>query len=267
MLPRQRMPAGGAMNGKIDNWMGKRVWIIGASSGIGAACATLLLERGASVALSARHRASLELLCAGQPLAQALPLDITVPAQLHAACGQLQQQWSHIDLILVVAGGYQAMRADDFDLAAAQGLLALNVGGVFNCLEQALPWLLRQGSGGIGLVASVAGYGGLPKALAYGASKAALINLTESLYLDLHPRGIDVYQINPGFVATPLTAGNDFKMPALMTAADAAAAMLDGIERGQFHIHFPKRFTNTMRLARLLPYRAYFWLIRKVTGA
>ena len=255
------------MNGKIDNWMGKRVWIIGASSGIGAACATLLLERGASVALSARHRASLELLCAGQPLAQALPLDITVPEQLRAACGQLQQQWSHIDLILVVAGGYQAMRADDFDLAAAQGLLALNVGGVFNCLEQALPWLLRQGSGGIGLVASVAGYGGLPKALAYGASKAALINLTESLYLDLHPRGIDVYQINPGFVATPLTAGNDFKMPALMTAADAAAAMLDGIERGQFHIHFPKRFTNTMRLARLLPYRAYFWLIRKVTGA
>ncbi|MGK5013366.1 SDR family NAD(P)-dependent oxidoreductase [Janthinobacterium sp. MDB2-8] len=254
------------MNRKITNWAGKRVWIIGASSGIGAACATLLLEQGACVALSARHRASLELLCEGQPLAQALPLDITQPAQLRAVCADLQQQWTHIDLILVVAGGYQAMRADSFDLEAAQGLLALNVGGVFNCLEQALPWLLRQGCGGIGIVASVAGYGGLPKALAYGASKAALINLTESLYLDLHGRGIDVYQINPGFVATPLTADNDFKMPALMTAHDAAAAMLDGIERGQFHIHFPKRFTNTLRLARLLPYRAYFWLIRKVTG-
>ncbi|MGK5030992.1 SDR family NAD(P)-dependent oxidoreductase [Janthinobacterium sp. MDT1-19] len=254
------------MNRKITNWAGKRVWIIGASSGIGAACASLLLEQGACVALSARHRASLELLCEGQPLAQALPLDITQPAQLRAVCADLQQQWPQIDLILVVAGGYQAMRADSFDLKAAQGLLALNVGGVFNCLEQALPWLLRQGSGGIGIVASVAGYGGLPKALAYGASKAALINLTESLYLDLHGRGIDVYQINPGFVATPLTADNDFKMPALMTAHDAAVAMLDGIERGHFHIHFPKRFTNTLRLARLLPYRAYFWLIRKVTG-
>ena len=254
------------MNRKISSWAGKRVWVIGASSGIGAACATLLLEQRACVALSARHRASLELLCQGQPLAQALPLDITEPAQLRAVCAQLQQQWTHIDLILVVAGGYQAMRADSFDLEAAQGLLALNVGGVFNCLEQALPWLLRQGSGGIGIVGSVAGYGGLPKALAYGASKAALINLTESLYLDLHGRGIDVYQINPGFVATPLTADNDFKMPALMTAHDAAAAMLDGIERGQFHIHFPKRFTNILRLARLLPYRAYFWLIRKVTG-
>ncbi|MGK5046003.1 SDR family NAD(P)-dependent oxidoreductase [Janthinobacterium sp. GB4P2] len=254
------------MNRKITSWAGKRVWIIGASSGIGAACATLLLEQGASVALSSRHRASLEQLCEGQPLAQAWPLDITQPVQMRAVCADLQQQWTHIDLILVVAGGYQAMRADSFDLEAAQGLLALNVGGVFNCLEQALPWLLRQGCGGIGIVASVAGYGGLPKALAYGTSKAALINLTESLYLDLHGRGIDVYQINPGFVDTPLTADNDFKMPALMTAHDAAAAMLDGIERGQFHIHFPKRFTNTLRLARLLPYRAYFWLIRKVTG-
>ena len=254
------------MNGKISNWAGKHVWIIGASSGIGAACATLLLEQGACVALSARHRASLEQLCEGQPLALALPLDITQPAQLRAAGAQLAQQWLHIDLILVVAGGYQAMRADDFDLEAAQSLLALNVGGIFNCLDVALPWLLRQGRGGIGIVASVAGYGGLPKALAYGASKAALINLTESLYLDLHRRGIDVYQINPGFVATPLTAGNDFTMPALMTAPDAAAAMLDGIARGRFHIHFPKRFTNTLRLARLLPYRAYFWLIRKVTG-
>lgn len=254
------------MNRKIDSWVGKRVWIIGASTGIGAACATLLLEQGASVALSARHRDKLEHLCAGQPLALAMPLDITEPVQVRAVCASLQQQWPRIDLVLVVAGGYTAMRADDFDLAQAKSLMDLNVGGVFACLEPVLPVLLKQGAGGIGIVASVAGYGGLPKALVYGASKAALINLTESLYLDLHPRGIDVYQINPGFVDTPLTAGNDFKMPALMTAHDAAAAMVRGIEQGQFHIHFPKRFTNSMRLARLLPYRAYFWLINKVTG-
>lgn len=254
------------MNRKIDSWVGKRVWIIGASTGIGAACASLLLQEGASVALSARHRGKLEQLCADQPLALALPLDITQPAQVQAVCAALQQQWSRIDLVLVVAGGYTAMRADDFDLAQAQSLMDLNVGGVLACLAPVLPLLLKQGAGGIGIVASVAGYGGLPKALVYGASKAALIHLTESLYLDLHPRGIDVYQINPGFVDTPLTAGNDFKMPALMTARDAAVAMLRGIERGQFHIHFPHRFTNSMRLARLLPYRAYFWLMNKVTG-
>ena len=254
------------MNRKIDSWVGKRVWIIGASTGIGAACASLLLERGASVALSARQRSKLEQLCAGQPLALAMPLDITQPEQVQAVCAALTQQWTGIDLVLVVAGGYTAMRADDFDLAQAQRLMDLNLGGVFACLAPVLPLLLKQGAGGIGIVASVAGYGGLPKALVYGASEAALINLTESLYLDLHPRGIDVYQINPGFVDTPLTAGNDFKMPALMTAHDAAVAMLDGIERGQFHIHFPKRFTNSLRLARLLPYRAYFWLINKVTG-
>lgn len=254
------------MNRKIDSWAGKHVWIIGASSGIGAACASLLLEQGACVALSARHRANLERLCEGQPLALPLPLDITEPEQVRAVCAQLVANWSSLDLVLVVAGGYQAMRADSFDRVAATDLLALNVGGVFNCLAPVLPVLLRQGGGGIGIVASVAGYGGLPKALAYGASKAALINLTESLYLDLHPRGIDVYQINPGFVDTPLTAGNDFKMPALISAEEAASAMLAGIERGHFHIHFPKRFSNCLRLARLLPYRAYFWLIRKVTG-
>ena len=145
-------------------------------------------------------------------------------------------------------------------------MIDLNLRGVFNCLDAVLPLLLRQGAGGIGIVASVAGYGGLPKALVYGPTKAALINLAESLYLDLRPRGIAVYQINPGFVDTPLTAHNDFKMPALMSADDAADEMIAGIERGQFHIHFPKRFTNSMRLARLLPYRLYFWLIHKVTG-
>eukprot|EP01032_Pedospumella_encystans_P034570 gene34570-39084_t len=119
---------------------------------------------------------------------------------------------------------------------------------------------IEQGSGGIGIVASVAGYGGLPKALVYGPTKAALINLTETLYLDLAQRGIGVYQINPGFVDTGLTAGNDFDMPALITPEAAAKALVGGLERGRFHIHFPRRFSNSMRLLRLLPYSAYFWM-------
>jgi short-subunit dehydrogenase len=126
--------------------------------------------------------------------------------------------------------------------------------------------LVKTGAGGIGIVGSVAGYSGLPKALAYGPSKAAIINLCESLYVDLHPKNIGVYMINPGFVATPMTANNDFDMPALMTAPAAAQALVRGLEQGEFHIHFPKRFTNWLRLARLLPYRGYFYLVHKVTG-
>ena len=254
------------MNPRIDNWRGKRVWMIGASSGIGAAAAQQLYDLGARVALSARSADKIERTAAGSERMLALPLDVTDQAQVAAAGAAIVKAWGGLDLVLVVAGGYNEMRADSFDLAAANRLIDLNLRGAFNCLDAVLPLLLAQRAGGIGIVASVAGYGGLPKALVYGPTKAALINLSESLYLDLHPRGIAVYQINPGFVDTPLTATNDFKMPALMSAGDAASAMIRGIERGQFHIHFPKRFTNSMRIARLLPYWLYFWLIHKVTG-
>jgi short-subunit dehydrogenase len=165
-----------------------------------------------------------------------------------------------------VAGSYQKMRADDFDLTVAKQMVALNINGVLNCLAAILPTLLVQGRGGIGIVSSIAGLSGLPQALIYGPTKAALINLCESLYLDLHKRGIGVYLINPGFVATPLTAKNDFSMPALISAEQAALQIVSGIERGEFHIHFPKRFTNFLRLFKLLPYRAYFYLIHKATG-
>jgi NAD(P)-dependent dehydrogenase (short-subunit alcohol dehydrogenase family) len=255
-----------ALNKPVRDWNGRCVWIIGASSGIGAATARLLLERGASVAVSARRAPLLEALCHGQPRALAAPLDITDATSVHAAREQIERHGWRIDMVLVVAGGYHAMRADGFKLEQANRLLDLNLRGVYNCLDAVLPTLLKQGGGGIGIVASVAGYGGLPKALVYGPTKAALINLTETLYLDLAPRGVSVYQVNPGFVATDLTAGNDFAMPALMTPEAAAQALVRGLEQGQFHIHFPRRFSNSLRLLRLLPYSAYFWMVRKVTG-
>lgn len=254
------------MNPRIAEWRGKRVWVIGASTGIGQATAELLHALGATVAVSARSASKLQATVAGLERAIAVPLDVTDHASVMGASERIIGEWGGIDLVLLVAGGYNEMRADAFDLDAANALVDLNLRGAFNCIDVVLPQLLRQGAGGIGIVASVAGYGGLPKALVYGPTKAALINLSESLYLDLRPRGIAVYQINPGFVATPLTADNDFPMPALMSASDAALALVDGLEKGQFHIHFPRRFTNTLRLARLLPYRLYFWLVHKVTG-
>tara|TARA_R110001599_G_scaffold64023_3_gene178882 strand:+ start:496407 stop:497174 length:768 start_codon:yes stop_codon:yes gene_type:complete len=254
------------MNPAITDWHGKSVWIVGASSGIGAETARLLLDRGAHVALSARRIEQLTEVANQHPHALIAPMDVTDHVSIVAAEKLIRQHWDNIDLVLLVAGSYQEMRADTFDLTIANQLLDLNLRGVWNCLDVVLPTLLAQGQGGIAIVASVVGYSGLPLALAYGPTKAALINLCESLYFDLRPRGIGVYMINPGFVATPLTANNTFPMPALMSAPDAAKKMLRGIERGDFHIHFPHRFTNVLRLLRLLPYRLYFWLIHKGTG-
>ncbi len=256
----------GDLNPSIRDWRAKRVWLIGASAGIGAELARQMAQRGALLALSARNQQALDELSQQLPGSLALPLDLQDSQSVQAAFQQLMQQWQQLDLVLIVAGNYQAMRAEDFDLQQAQQLLDINLHGVYRCLDLVLPQLIGQGHGGIGIVASVAGYSGLPKALVYGPSKAALINLCESLYFDLHPKNIAVYLINPGFVATRLTEKNDFKMPALIDTQTAADAIVSGLEAGQFHIHFPKRFTNFLRLARLLPYRSYFYLLHKVTG-
>ncbi len=258
--------SGWTMNPRIQDWHGKRIWVIGASSGIGAEVARQFLAQGARVALSARNHEALLNIAAAHKHALVLPLDVTRHAEVSAAAKTVLQEWQGMDLVLLVAGTYNEMRADNFDLSVANLQMDVNVRGAFNCLDAVLPVLLAQKNGGIGIVASVAGYSGLPKAMVYGATKAALINLAESLYIDLHPRGNAVYLINPGFVATPATAANAFVMPALISAERAAQEIIAGIERGCFHIHFPKRFTNWLRMARLLPYRLYFWLIHKVTG-
>ena len=146
----------------------------------------------------------------------------------------------------------------------------VNVVGALYLLDAVLPQLQAQAGTGkpahISLVASVAGYRGLPNSLAYGPTKAALINLAETLYLDLQPKGLGVSVINPGFVETPLTAGNQFSMPALMSPADAAREIMAGWEAGRFEIHFPKRFTLWLKAMRFLGDGAYFAAIRRSTG-
>ena len=261
-LPRMRW----SMNPRIRDWRGRRVWVIGASTGIGAETARQLLAAGARVALSARKADALKAVAGEHPDALVLPLDVTQHADVLAARDALVRQWQGVDLVLVVAGTYSDMRVDNFDMQVVDRLLDVNLRGVFHCIDATLPLLQQQPGSGIGIVSSVAGFSGLPRALAYGPTKAALINLAESLYFDLHPRGNGVYLINPGFVETPATAGNTFAMPGLISASQAAAHIVRGIERGVFHIHFPRGFTNWLRLIRLLPYRWYFWLTHKVTG-
>lgn len=254
------------LNTPIANWTDQRVWVIGASTGIGRETARLLSRKGARVAFSARSADKLADAAGGCVRARVLPLDITDAAALVTAAGTLQQEWGGLDLVLIVAGTHDEMRAQDFDLERANALLAINLHGVLNCVAATLPGLLAQGSGHIAIVASIAGLRGLPKALIYGASKAALINFCEALYLDCKPANVNVHLINPGFVATPLTASNDFKMPVLISAEEAAEELVRGLERGDFDIHFPKRFTRWVKLMRLLPYRLYFAAVHRITG-
>ncbi len=254
-----------ALNRRIEDWKGRRVWLVGASSGIGAALATLLLERGARVALSSRSRDALDALVAGHGDALVLPADVTDADGLAAAHAQILAAWGGVDLAIFNAGTHESMRAWELDLAKAKTLIDTNLKGVLNGLAAALPDMLAQKSGAVAVVASVAGYAGLPTSLIYGATKAALINLAETLYLDLAHKGLGVHLICPGFVATPLTAKNAFAMPALIPAAEAAHEIVAGLERGEFEIHFPKRFTRLVKLLRLLPYRWYFWLVHKGT--
>ena len=254
-----------ALNPRIVGWQGQRVWIIGASYGIGAALARRLINDGAQVAMSARSRDLLDAIAEGTGAIVAV-LDVTDPPSVKKAAQQVIRTWGGIDLVMVVAGTHIEMRAETFDLPRATRLFEVNVMGVLHCLDAVLPVLLNQDRGGIAIVSSVAGYRGLPKSLIYGPTKAALINLAESLYIDLAPRGIGVYLINPGFVDTPLTQKNGFKMPALIPADEAARLTLKGIAEGEFEIHFPKRFTNLMRLLRTLPYPAYFAAVRRFTS-
>lgn len=250
------------MNPKISDWNGKRVWLVGASSGIGAAIARELNQRGAKLALSARSADKLAALAIAD--AVLLPCDATDVDNLRTAREKLLGAWGGVDLVIYLAGDYVPMRADNFDLAVAERVVTVNFNAAMRLAATVLGDL--KPGGGIAFVASVAGYRGLPKALAYGPGKAALIHFAECLHLDLAPQGIGVWVINPGFVSTQLTAKNDFTMPALLTPEQAAIAAVDGFKSANFEIHFPKRFTRLMKFFALLPYRGYFPLIRRFTG-
>jgi NAD(P)-dependent dehydrogenase (short-subunit alcohol dehydrogenase family) len=259
-----------ALNPKMRDWHGRTVWLVGASTGIGRATASALHAQGAKVVVSARSAGVLSAFVDAHPGALALPLDVTDAQAVHAAAQTLLTQGA-LDCVVYCAGHYRAMDATHLDLAELLRHNQINYLGALTLLDAVVPHLLAQPlrqhtgqRGHISLMGSVAGYRGLPNSLAYGPTKAALINLSEALYLDLHPRGVGVSLINPGFVDTPLTRQNEFKMPALITPEQAAQEILNGWSRGEFEIHFPKRFTCWTKLLQFLPYPAFFAATRRL---
>lgn len=259
-------------NRRRTDWRGQRVWLIGASSGIGAALAAQWIERGASVALSARSADALQRVAdsarkASSGQALVLPFDATHPVQWATARAKLMDAWGGIDVVVFCAGAYAPMRAWEIDERQMSHIVDVNLRSVYRGLELVVPEMRAAGTGALVLVASVAGLVGLPNATVYGPTKAALINLAELLHSDLRGDGVDVYLVNPGFVQTPLTEKNEFPMPAIQTPEQAAQAILRGLAEGHFSIHFPKRFTGWLYLLRHLPDRVRLAIVRAFTGA
>ena len=252
-------------NPLLTDWHGKTVWLVGASSGIGEATAHALHAKGAKVFVSARNQQALDAFAAAHPGSIALPVDASDAASVKAAA-QTVFAAGPLDLMLYCAGYYKEMRATEFDLGEILRHQQVNYVGALYVLDAVLPHFAGRKAGHISLISSVAGYRGLPKSLAYGPTKAALINLAETLYVDLQDSGVGVSLICPGFVETPLTAQNQFTMPGLIKPEQAAEEILKGWAKGQFEIHFPKRFTLWMKALALLPAALYFPVIRKFTG-
>ncbi len=259
-----------ALNPRMGGWHARTVWLVGASAGIGRATASALHAQGAKVIVSARSAHALDEFVSEHPGARALPLDVTDAAAVKAAV----QTLGTLDCVVYCAGHYRAMQASHLDLPDLLRHNQINYLGALNLLDAVLPHVLGQPldpqsgqRGHLSLVGSVAGYFGLPNSLAYGPTKAALINLAESLYVDLQAQGVGVSLISPGFVDTQLTQQNQFTMPALITPEQAAQEILKGWARGQFEIHFPKRFTLWMKALRLLPYPVLFAVMRRLKSS
>lgn len=246
------------------------VWISGASSGIGRALALKLAGEGYKVAVTARsHEKLVELQAEASGLSGSIVVldgDVTDAEDMEHVMASIEYEHGTLAMAILNAGVYLPVHAEDLNRADFEKSFAVNLSGVVNCLLPAIRHMKEKGQGQIAIVSSVTGYGGLPTGAAYGATKAALINMAESLKFDLDKMGIRIQLVSPGFVDTPATRKNAFPMPALISVEEAARQIAAGLKSQAFEITFPKRFTTMLKLGRLLPYGAYFALVNRATG-
>jgi NAD(P)-dependent dehydrogenase (short-subunit alcohol dehydrogenase family) len=234
---------------------GARVWVTGASSGIGAALSTELVGRGARVAVSARRAERLEEVSGGRMLV--VPLDITDDTAVRRAADEVYDAFGGLDIAVLNAGAWTQTKVGSWDADAFRRQVEVNLLGTNSCLAALLPRMLERGAGKLVIVTSVAGYRGVPGSEAYGATKAALLNLAESLRADLAPAGVVVQWVSPGFVRTELTDANSFPMPFLIDADVAARSIADGLQSNRPEIVFPLRMAVSMKLLQLMPHRLW----------
>ncbi|MEX6723274.1 SDR family NAD(P)-dependent oxidoreductase [Parapedomonas caeni] len=245
------------------------IWIVGASTGIGRATALAFARAGVTVFATARGADKLEALAADAPAGRVvvLPCDCSDRAAMLETYRRITgQMGGPPGAALFAAATWAPEDGGQARVDVVGPVFDVNVHGCLNMLEELWPAMLAAGRGRVAIISSVAGFRGLPRALAYGASKAALTHIAEALKFDGDRAGVAVQVIHPGFVKTPLTDKNDFDMPFLMTAEAAADRIVAGMATSAFEITFPRRFTFMLKLARILPYRLYFPFIRRITG-
>ena len=238
------------------------VWITGGSSGIGCELARLCAQQGAKVAVTSRASDKLDALADSSDNIYAYPGDVTDRAGMSDVVQRIEADLGPIDLAVFSAGVWKPMGAKEFDADAFQRIMDVNYIGVINCMAPLIPAMTDRGRGHIAPIASVASYRGLPKSAAYGASKSAVVHVAESLQPELKRRGVTMSVVNPGFVDTPMTEVNDFDMPYMIDARTAAEKTLRGLKRKKFEIAYPWPMVLQLKLARILPYPIFFWLIR-----
>lgn len=243
------------------------ILITGASSGIGAALAEACCGRGDQVSGVARRAERLDAMAERLNGFTPVAADVADSTALGDAIRSAAETHGGVDTAILNAGIYIPQDGKAIDPDVYRRHMEINYMGVVNGLAAVVPGMVKRGRGHIVIVASVTGWRGLPKAAAYGPTKAALISLAESLAFDLVPAGVKVQVVSPGFVETEATAINDFEMPGLVSAERAAREILNGMKGDEFEIAFPKKFTRMVRLLSLLPWKQYFSIIRRRTGS
>ena len=242
----------------------KKIWITGASSGIGKAVAEKFASEGWMVAASARRQEILNKMAENQNIF-AYPLDVTQKENVTKTFNNIIEDFKNVDICLFCSGTYDPKLEQEINIEQNKFVMETNYFGVLNCIKAVETYFKNKKSGQISIVSSVAAYRGLPNSSGYGPSKAALTNLTESIYFDFKKHNVKISLVSPGFIKTPLTDKNEFPMPFIRSPEFAADKIFQGLtKKNMFEIHFPLGLTLTLKFLRIVPYRIYLFLIEKL---
>ena len=244
--------------------MSKNVWITGASSGIGKALAIKFVNEGWQVAASARRENLLQELNSNNSNIHSFPLDVKVESETKKVFQDIVEKFKTVDICVFCTGIHDPESEKKLSGEKIREIMETNFFGTLNCIMAVNSYFRERKSGHISLVSSIAAYRGLPAASGYCASKAALISLAESLYVDFKRFNVRVSLVSPGFIKTPMTDKNKFPMPMIKPPEFAAEKMFIGLtKKNAFEIHFPIAFTMIMKLIKIMPNWLYFFLVKK----